>query len=136
LDNHAGICWFQDRGLTGRSGFDFDLAFAFVRTPQFKRPFVGGKPILVEIGDEYEASVELRDEMLVEIYVHRELAAGLALMQAAIVERRVGNESIDASNLLPQINEDAGMYRVEIDLSRVPSRQKGRDPIFSSFILS
>jgi hypothetical protein len=63
--------------------------------------------------------------MLVEIYVHRELAAGRALMQAAIVERRAGNESIDASNLLQQINEDAGVYRVEIDVSRVTQPAKG-----------
>ncbi len=64
--------------------------------------------------------VELRDRILVKIRVQFELAAGRDLVDAAIGERRVGNEPLDAGNLLQNIDEGAGMDRVEIELSGMP----------------
>ncbi len=86
----------QDRPAENR--VNFNLAFFFIRIPQFKCAAVGGQPILVEIGNKDEAVIELREVMLVKIDVHGEFAARWDLMQAATAAARIRNEPFDARN--------------------------------------
>src|SRR5215472_6676351 len=63
-------------------------------------------PILVEIDDQVQATVEVEPLVLIEIGVHREVAPALNLMEPASPIVRIGDETLDSRERLQKLEDD------------------------------
>src|ERR1700683_1750176 len=88
------------------------FAAAHITVPQFEMTAVLFTPILVQVKQKIQATVESKGLMLVKICVYRQLAATHDLVKTSTIETRIRNQIIDSRDAAQKLQKGNGIQMI------------------------